>query len=119
VQFGHALVLLCQEGLLTLSRAGQERRATDVRPGHGQESTNQKVNHVRRSIGQAAELEGGRFAVARQSMQAAGKHGKARNNADLGPFRYSRETRCERPLMILGARPQADLSPKMAAEGRS
>jgi hypothetical protein len=86
----------------------QERYASDVRPGHGQEYTNQKVNHVRRSIGPAAELEGGRFAVARRVMLAAGGHGKDAQQRRFATVTSPSRDTLRRPSMTLGARPHAD-----------
>jgi hypothetical protein len=41
-----------------------------------QETAYQKIKHVRRSVGQVAELEGERFVATRRVMQAAGRHAK-------------------------------------------
>ena len=52
----------------------------DVRPtSHpvtDQETAYQKIEHVRRWVGQVAELEGERLVAARRMIQAAGRHGK-------------------------------------------
>ena len=48
-------------------RWARGRYAIDVRPAHGRGTTPQKVDHVRRSRGQAIKLAGDRFAAARRA----------------------------------------------------
>ena len=53
------------------------RSLEDVRPTSesvtDQETAYQKIKHVRRSVGQMAELEGERLVATRREMQAAGR----------------------------------------------
>ena len=93
-----------------------ERHATNVRPGHGQEPTYQKINHVRRSIGQAAEFGDERFEAARQVMQAAGRHGKGAQQRRSGTVPLLSQD-SPRPLVDDPGRPATRRSSRTGAEG--
>src|SRR5215218_499837 len=69
----------------------------DVRPTSepltDQETAYQKIKHVRRSVGQVAELEGERLVATRRVIQAAGGHGKGAQQRRFATVNwFSRDT---------------------------